>query len=89
MIQDIAIDIEHEEYYTYLNELYKEISAYLMKSDGFMDSHKLDLFFDKISSPFVFGRRNTVKLLLRLNRSKKSIRMRGRAGCLPLRKSMA
>ena len=53
MIQEVEIDQEHIEYYAYLNRLHNEIAAYLLKNDGFMDSHKLDLFFDKISLTFV------------------------------------
>ena len=53
MIQEVEIGQEHIEYYAYLNRLHNEIAAYLLKNDGFMDTHKLDLFFDKISSPFV------------------------------------
>ena len=54
MIQDAEISQEHEEYFAYLNRIYREISAYLMKNDGFMDPHKLEMFFEKISSPYVF-----------------------------------
>ena len=53
MIQVSEIDQEHREYYAYLNRNYNEIVAYLQENDGSMDPHKRDLFFDKISLPFV------------------------------------
>jgi hypothetical protein len=53
MIQVSEIDQEHRQYYEYLNRNYNEIVAYLQENDGSMDPHKRDLFFDKISLPFV------------------------------------
>ena len=43
-----------EEYYDYLNTKYVEISAYLMKKDGFLDTKKLRLFVERATSPLVF-----------------------------------
>lgn len=51
---------DHEEYYAYLNGLRREITANLMKSDGFVDSHKVDIFFEKIATPYVFWKEERI-----------------------------
>ena len=52
--KEVEIEKSMEEYYDYLNTKYVEISAYLMKKDGFLDTKKLRLFVERATSPLVF-----------------------------------
>jgi hypothetical protein len=52
--QKTEIEEYHKEYYDYLNGLIHEITTYQEENDGNVDSHKVDLFFEKIASPYVF-----------------------------------
>ena len=45
---------ERLEYYEYLNTIYEEISEFIRKKDGTLNTQKLEMMFEKTASPYVY-----------------------------------
>ena len=53
-LKKIEIDSERAEYFEYLNKIFNEITEFLQARDGYIDTEKREMFFERVSSPFVF-----------------------------------
>ncbi len=53
-LKKIEIDSERAEYFEYLNKVFNEITEFLQARDGYIDTEKREMFFERVSSPFVF-----------------------------------